>query len=81
MNLLITGDLVISSVCLIVSFEFEYSIATDGVISVSTTSDSIALLSSSCMYIDGNGSTHEINQEDMAGSKADPLGESSLNCF
>lgn len=27
----------------------------------------------SCMYIDGNGSTHEINQEDMAGSKADPL--------
>lgn len=48
---------------------------------MSTTSDSIALLFRSCMYIDGNGSTHEINQEDMAGSKADPLGESSLNCF
>ncbi|XP_061997764.1 uncharacterized protein LOC133715325 [Rosa rugosa] len=27
----------------------------------------------SCMYIDGNGSTHDIDQEDIGGSKADPL--------
>ncbi|PRQ59104.1 putative FMN-binding split barrel [Rosa chinensis] len=27
----------------------------------------------SCTYIDGNGSTHDIDQEDIGGSKADPL--------
>ncbi|CAB4270768.1 unnamed protein product [Prunus armeniaca] len=27
----------------------------------------------SCMYVDGNGDTHEIDQEDMNASKADPL--------
>ncbi|KAL6131432.1 PREDICTED: uncharacterized protein LOC101292842 [Fragaria vesca subsp. vesca] len=27
----------------------------------------------SCMYIDGNGSTHEIDEEDMGQCKADPL--------
>lgn len=47
-------------------------------ISVLATYDSKSLLYRSCMYVDGNGDTHEIDQEDMNASKADPLGRTFL---
>lgn len=56
-------------------------LARDGVMSVSTSSYLRFSMSRSCMYIDGNGSTHEIDEEDMGRCKTDPLGEIYLIGF
>ena len=36
------------------------------------------LLSSSCMFVDGNGGTHEVDFEDIERCKANLLGKTSL---